>query len=298
MPKKSYAKRDTTPDRVLENSYLVEAKNIEILVSTCQDGNMDLRFSDDALRNFQSFLKKHGVSPAGSFSPMLGQNYRIITIDDSNKEKFAGRFIENGDLRENYHCDAVIACNANIPVAFRVGDCPVVLIVGYSSGEETTMALVHAGRAELQAEILKTAAARMMSSDYRMHARSATAYVFPHICKHCYKLEYLDAATKEKAGNFLEFFNGHYHLDLMSWLRHQLKEAGIQRISTAYFRCTAGISPVCVSRLLHDMKKFKGLYSHFKSFHHEVPEGRFVVVARIIEKSDEDDKEEGEFYEI
>lgn len=296
MPKRSYTQRDTNCDRVFGGRYLVEAKKIEILVSTCQDGNMDPRFPGDALDNYQAFLEKYNLNAESSFSPALGQNYRIITIDESNEEKFAGRFIENGDSREKYHCDAVIVCNANIPIAFRVGDCPVVLIVGEASQGEKAIAIVHAGRAELQAEILKTAAARMIS-DYRMHLLSATAYVFPHICKHCYSLQYVDPATEEKAGNFLEFANGYYHLNLMSWLRHQLEEAGIRRISTVHFRCTAGISPVCISRLLHDMKKFKGLYSHFKSFHHEVPEGRFIVVVRIIEKSDEIDKEERDFYE-
>lgn len=294
MPKRSYTQRDTNCDRVFGGKYLVEAKKIGILVSTCQDGNMDPRFSEDALDNYQAFLEKYNLNAESSFSPALGQNYRIITIDESNEEKFAGKFIENGDSREEHHYDTVIVCDANIPVAFRVGDCPVVLIVGQSFGEQTIMALVHAGRAELQAKILKTAAARM-TFGYQMHLLSATAYVFPHICKHCYSLQYVDPATEAKAKDFLEFVDGHYHLDLMGWLMRQLKEAGIRRVVTAHFRCTAGISPVCASRLLHDMKKFKGLYSHFKSFHHGIPEGRFVIVARIIEKNDEDDEGEGKF---
>jgi hypothetical protein len=107
----------------------------------------------------------------------------------------------------------------------------------------------------------------------------------------------VDPNTKEKAENFLEFSNGLYRLDLMGWLRHQIEEGGIRRVSTVHFRCTAGISPVCVSRLLHDMKKFKGLFSHYKSFYRGVPKGRFVIIARIIEKGDEVDKGESDFYE-
>jgi copper oxidase (laccase) domain-containing protein len=286
MPKKSYAKRDTTPDRVLENSYFVEERNIEILVSTCQDGNMDPRLSDDALSNFRKFLEKHGISPTESFSPAIGLNYGIITIDESNEEKFSGRFIENGNAPDGYHCDSVIVHDTTIPVAFRVGDCPVVLIVGQSPGEKTTMALVHAGRAELQAGILTKTVDRMVAK-HQIHPRSGTAYVFPHICKHCYALQHVDPATKEKAQDFLKFVDEHYHLDLMEWLKRQLNEAGIQRISTAFFRCTAGISPVCVSRLLHDMAKAKSkslFFSHYRSFHQDSSEGRFIIVARIVDR--------------
>ncbi|MFA6193772.1 MAG: laccase domain-containing protein [Parcubacteria group bacterium] len=296
MPKRSYTRRDTSCDRVFGGRYFVEEKSVELLVSTCQDGNMDLRFSDDAESNYRLFLGKYGLDAEDSFSPALGQSYRIITIEDTNEEKFAGKFIGNGDSRDEYRCDAVIVCGANIPVAFRVGDCPVVLVVGQSFEGQIVLALVHAGRAELQAEILKNAVARMVS-DFRIHLLSATAYVFPHICKRCYSLQYVDPDTEKKAGNFLEFSNGRYHLDLMGWLRHQLEEAGIRRVSTVHFRCTAGISPVCVSRLLHDMKKFKGLFSHYKSFHLGAPKGRFVIVARVIERSGEVDKEEGDFYE-
>jgi len=295
MAKKSYTQRDTTPDRVLESRYVLEDK-IELLVSTFQDGNMDPRFSDNALANFHSFLEKHSISPAESFSPALGKNYGIITIDESNEERYVGKFIEYDDPREEYHCDAVIVNNISIPVAFRVGDCPVVLIIGESPGEKTTMALVHAGRAELQADIL-TATVDQMISNHRIHPRSCTAYIFPHICKHCYRLKYLDAATEEKAKHFLELANGYYHLDLMGWLKQQLKEAGIQRVSTAFFRCTAGISTVCKSRLLHDTKKFSGFYSNYKFHHCEAPKGRFLVVAGIINKESEIEKEEDGLYE-
>jgi hypothetical protein len=295
MPKKSYTQRDTTPDRVLESRYVLEDKSIEILVSTRQDGNMDPRFSDDALANFHSFLEKHGLSPEESFCPALGQNYRIITIDELSEEKYAGKFIENDDPREEYHCDAVIVFDNATPVAFRVGDCPVVLIVGESPGEKLIMNPVHAGRAELQADILKNSVDRLITN-HRMHPRSGTAYVFPHICKHCYKLEYVDEDTKEKAERFLTFADGYYHLDLMEWLKQQLKEAGIERVSTAFFRCTAGISPVCKSRLLYDTKKFSGFFSNYGSYHCGDPKGRFLVVARIIDKNSETEKEE-DFYE-
>ena len=284
MPKRSYTRRDTSCDRVFGGQYFVEEKSIEILVSTRQDGNMDLRFSEDAKNNYRRFLERYGVDAKDSFSPALGQNYRIITIDESNEEKFTGRFIENGDSREEYRCDAVIVCGANIPVAFRVGDCPVILVVGQSFDGQTVLALVHAGRAELLAEVLKNTVAKM-ASVYHIHISSSTTYVFPHICKHCYTLRDVNQDTREKAGDFLEFSNGHFHLDLMGWLRRQFEEVGIRRIATAHFRCTAGISPVCVSRLLHDMTKFKGLYSHFRSFHRKDlkdPEGRFVVAVRIV----------------
>jgi copper oxidase (laccase) domain-containing protein len=295
MPKKSYTRRDTTPDRVLESRYVLEDKSIEVLVSNRQDGNMDPRFSDDALTNFHSFLKKHRFSPAESFSPALGQNYRIITIDETNEEKYAGQFIENGRSREDFLCDAVIAMDATIPVSFRVGDCPVVLIVGEIPQDKKILSLVHAGRAELQADILTKSVNRLIT-DHRMHPRSGTAYIFPHICKHCYKLEYVDEATKEKAERFLTFVDGYYYLDLMEWLKQQLKEAGIERVSTAFFRCTAGISPICKSRLLHDTEKFSGFFSNYRSCHYGDPKGRFLVVARIIDKKSEAEKED-DFYE-
>lgn len=289
MPKKgSYTQRDQNPDRTLKAMYIVEDDSVELLVSTFQDGNMDPRFSEDALSNFQTFLEKHGFFPEDSFSPAIGLNYGIIAIDESNEAKYAGRFVKNGTPQDEYRCDAVIVCGSSIPVALRVGDCPVVLIVGDIPGDKKIVSLIHAGRLELSAEVLKSTIARMVS-DYKMHLRSATAFVFPHICKHCYALQYVDQDTKEKADDFLEFSNGHFHLNLLGWLTNQLEEAGIQRVSTAFFRCTAGISPVCTSRLLHDMKKFNGLFSHYKSFHRKVPEGRFVIVARIIDKDCEED---------
>lgn len=294
MPKKSYTKRDTTYENVLGDRYLIEARTVGILISTAEDGDMHSR-SENAKDNYRRFFEKHGLDPETSFSPAIGLNYRIITIDEATEDKFTGQFIKNSNPRDEYHCDAVIVCGSNIPIAFRVGDCPVVLTVGKSFEDKTVVALIHAGRAELTAGVLKSTVDQM-SSDYRMLLRSVTAYVFPHICKHCYKLERLDPDTKEKARGFWEFVGGYYHLDLSSWLKHQIEEAGIHRIVTAFYRCTAGISPVCVSRLLHDREGFRGLFSHFKSYHYGAPKGRFIVVVRIIEKSDDDD-EEGEFRE-
>lgn len=288
MLKKSYTQRDKTPDRTLKARYVVEDDSVELLVSTFQDGNMDPRFSSDALSNYRTFLEKYDFFPEDSFSPAIGLNYGIITIDESNEAKYAGRFVKNGTPQDEYRCDAVIVCGSSIPVAFRVGDCPVVLIVGDIPGDKKIVSLIHAGRLELSAGVLKNTIARMVSG-YKMHIRSATAFVLPHICKHCYALQHVDQDTKEKAGDFLEFSDGHFHLDLMGWLTNQLEEAGIQRVSTAFFRCTAGTSPVCVSRLLHDMKIFKGLFSHYRSFQQKVPEGRFVIVARIIDKDYEED---------
>lgn len=291
MPKRSYIKRNTAFDSVIGGKYFVEERDINLLISTRQDGNMDPRFSEDALFNYQTFLEKHGFPPAEAFSPALGQNYRVITIDESNEENYTGRFVKNGTPSNEYRCDAVIVCGSNIPVAFRVGDCPVVLIVGDIPGGEKIISLIHVGRAELSAGVLKNTIIQMVT-DHKMHIRSATTFVFPHICKHCYVLQYVDQTTKEKAGDFLEFSKDHFHLDLLGWLTNQLEENGIQRISTAFSRCTAGISPVCTSRLLHDMKIFKGLFSHYRSFHRkdlEDPEGRFVIVARIIDKDCEED---------
>jgi len=281
MPKKSYTQRDTTPDRTLEERYLIEEGKIEILISALQDGNMDPRFSEDAPSNYQAFLEKHGFSPAEAFSPALGQSYRVITINEPNEEIYAGRFVKNGTSQDEYRCDAVIICASSVPVAFRVGDCPVVLVAGDIPGNKKIVSLVHAGRLELSAGVLKDTIFQMVTG-HKMHIRSAMAFIFPHICKHCYALQYVDQTAKEKAGDFLEFSNGHFHLDLLGWLKNQLKAAGIQRISTAFFRCTAGISPVCASRLLHDMKIFKGLFSHYRSFHRKDPEGRFLVAARIV----------------
>jgi copper oxidase (laccase) domain-containing protein len=289
MPKRSYIKRNTAYDSIIGGNYSVEERSIELLISTLQDGNMDPRFSSDAHSNYRKFLEKHSVSPVEAFSPALGQNYRIITIDESNEEKYAGRFVENGNSQDRYQCDAVIVCNTSLSVTFRVGDCPVVLIVGNVSEDKKIISLVHAGRAELTAEVPKNAAARM-ASIYRMHLSSATAYILPHICRHCYGLEYLDQVIREKTEEFWEYVNGRYHLDLSGWLTNQLAEAGIRRISTAFFRCTAGISPVCVSRLLHDKKIFKGLFSHYRSFHQDSVEGRFLVAARIIEQELEEDE--------
>lgn len=290
MPRRRYSKRDSSPGLVFESRFFDESKKVEIYISTVPDGNMDLRYSMDAKDNYDRFFEKHGLNSNSSFSPAIGQNYRIITIDEFNEEKFAGLFIENSDQREEYHCDAVIVCGANIPVAFRIGDCPVVLIVDEAPQNKKIMVLVHAGRAELQADILKTTVARMIS-DHRMHARSATAYVFPHICKHCYSLQYVDQPTKEKAGNFLEFSNGLYRLDLMGWLKQQLNEAGIRRIITAHNRCTAGISIDCISRPLYRKQEFQGFYSHYLSVHQDQPDGRFLIVTRIVDESEENEED-------
>jgi copper oxidase (laccase) domain-containing protein len=133
------------------------------------------------------------------------------------------------------------------------------------------------------AEIPKIAVAKMASC-YNIHIKSMTAYVFPHICPYCYALESLDPATKERAKDFLEIANGHYHLNLMRWLKHQLRETGVGRIVDAYFRCTAGISPDCVSALLHKSKNFRGFFSHYRALHESSEEGRFIVLAKILDQ--------------
>ncbi|MCX6766438.1 MAG: laccase domain-containing protein [Candidatus Moranbacteria bacterium] len=289
MPKRVYTKKNTAYDLVLPERYLDDSRDVEVFISTVADDNMDPRFSDDALRNYQSFLEKHCISSADAFSPALGQNYRIITIDEWNEEKYAGKFVEYGDPREEYRCDAVIVSGTNIPVAFRVGDCPTVLIVGEAPQDIRVMALVHAGRAELRAEVLKTTVARMISG-FRMHFLSATAYVFPHICRHCYALQYLGPDVSDQEKNFLETIGGIHHLDMLGWLEYQLLEAGIRRVSKAHFRCTAGISENCASALLHKSKNFKGLFSHYRSFHRKSAEGRFIVLVRIIDRELEEDE--------
>lgn len=288
MPKNSYVNRATDFDRVIGGRYFDESSAVEILISTAKDGNMDPRFSKSALRDFQTLLEKHLIDPAETFSPALGRNYRIITIDKGNEEKYAGRFIENGDLSGEYHCDAVIVFDATIPVAFRIGDCPVVLIVGNDPQGKKIMALVHAGRAELTAGMLKTTVAQMQSL-YRIHLPSATAYVFPHICEYCYALKYMDPVTMDEGIDFVKVYAGQYHLDLFGWLTSQLNEAGIRRVVAAWFRCTAGISEHCVSSLLHKSKYFKGLFSHYKSFHRGLEEGRFVILVRIMDCDFDDD---------
>lgn len=283
MPKRAYTKRVTAYDATIGGRYLDHSSSVEILISTVRDGNMDSRFSNDAQNNFQKFLEKHGISPQETFSPALGLNYGIITIDESNEQNFAGKYIEFGDPRKEYWCDAVIVFDSTVSVPFRVGDCPVVLIVGRNPRDKIAFSHIHAGRAELTAGMPKIAAAKM-AADCHVHLPSSTAYIFPHICKQCYSLQYVDPATEEKAGDFLAFADGLYHLDLTGWVKQQLEEAGIGRVVMAYYRCTAGLSPVCDSRLLHDMRKFKGLFSNYRSFHCGSAEGRFIVAARILDQ--------------
>lgn len=291
MPKRRYSKRDSSPGLVFEGRFFDESKKVEIYISTVPDGNMDLRYSMDAKDNYDRFFEKHGLNSNSSFSPAIGQNYRIITIDESNEKKFAGLFIENSDPREEYHCDAVIVCGASIPVAFRVGDCPPVLIVGEVPKKNMIItANIHTGRAELMADIPKITVSQM-KSNHQMYPHMATAYIFPHICPHCYALQRVDVATEEKARDFLKFTGGYHHLDLMSWLTCQLKEAGIRRIITAHNRCTAGISIDCISRPLYRKQEFQGFYSHYLSVHQDQPDGRFLIVTRIVDESEEKEED-------
>ncbi len=289
MPKNKYVKREIEYNMVIGGRYLDDSASVEMLISTMRDGNMARLYSKDALDNYQIFLEKYFISSLESFSPALGLNYRIITIDGSNEERFTGQFAENGDSRNEYHCDAVIVCDTSIPVAFRVGDCPVVLIIGEAPVDIKIMALVHAGRAELTAGILKKTVGQMIEK-HQMHILSTTAYVFPHICRNCYALEHVEPVVLEQAKDFLENVDDLYHLDLLEWLTAQLEEAGIRRLVKAHYRCTAGVSQSCVSAELHKSKNFKGLFSHYRAVHRKELEGRFVIVARIIDKDYEDEE--------
>lgn len=136
-----------------------------------------------------------------------------------------------GPPAERPRADALVTGSRGLVLLVRAADCVPVLLADTAA---RVVAAVHVGRAGLAAGVVPATLERMR----RLGARSAKAWLGPHICGACYEVpEPLQAAVAERVPESRSSTSwGTASLDLGAGVRAQLGTAGIGVVDVS--RCT------------------------------------------------------------
>lgn len=131
---------------------------------------------------------------------------KILTLTKNNKKEFLG----NGD--------GIICNDKNLYAMVSIADCnPIILF----SQKKTIFAILHAGRAGLEKNII-TNAAKLINSD------DIIAFVGASIRKCCYEIDGLLLENyKKNYQNFLINKNGKFYLDMILMIKNEFNQNNI-----------------------------------------------------------------------
>lgn len=176
-------------------------------------------------QGFSLILHEKNISIANGFAPRLVHGDNILIIREADREKYRGiGIIDEG----NIVCDAVITDCLYFPLVPPSADCYSVVIW---NRVRVLAAAIHSGRTGTMRNIIGKAFGQMQT-EFVCYPADCEAFIFPGICKECYLLEYIPPEiTAEYMAYTDEALRGLVSLDMKSIIVHQLREAGIRKIS-------------------------------------------------------------------
>jgi YfiH family protein len=220
--------------------------------SSRQDGNMDVRFDDEATvaANRARFLDKIGVAENRIVQAKLVHGDDIIEINE-------GHLIDNQPLE----CDALISKVKNIFLSFRTADC---LPIYYYDPARQTVALAHCGWQSTDKHLAEKVVQRLVS-DFGCAAKDILVAMGPAIHRESYCFD--EPETKNRA-NWQKYLtslpNGSIMIDNIQYNVDQLLGAGISRENLEISEIDTGADA--------------GYFSHYRSKRGQEKDGRFINI--------------------
>ena len=162
---------------------------------------------------------------------------RLVHMDQVHGDTI--KIIDNdSDLNHIPQCDALITKEKNIPLMVMVADCIPIMIY---DKEEKVIAVVHAGRAGVFAQLLPKTL-KTMQMRFNSNKQNLIIVLGPSIHKCCYEVgkEIKEEAEKLGYAYAIHSDNGNYYLDLISIIKEQLQDMNILKENIEY-------SPFCTS---------------------------------------------------
>jgi YfiH family protein len=176
-----------------------------------------------------------GVSRAPFESLNLGGTLGDVRSNiDANRKILPRKLARTGQIhgseiavvtRGGYYqgFDGFVTATSGLTLAISTADCYSVVIY---SPPERSLAALHVGRRGAEQNIIGRAIGSMQS-DFGIDATYAVAVVGPGICAKCYTVSREDARRFPKGVR--RFAHGAWHLDLASFIAHELVSHGIRR---------------------------------------------------------------------
>lgn len=227
-------------------------KNIafDYRITTVDDGNMSYRYggSAEVSLNRQRVFTSLGL-PASDVLPLsldLSHGVHWLDVAPAN----------DGLALEGFRSEGLWLARPTRALFMFVADCFPIAAFDSASG---ALGVFHAGRAELEAGLLKKFFA--VAQEHEVKSRNVRVFIGPGICSAHYIFSELPAGH---AGASIQDAAGAYHLDLRADIRSTLKAAGIAEDNIiADARCTY---------------ESLELFSHRRD--RETAEGRFAFIVK------------------
>jgi len=181
--------------------------------SKIKDGNMSFFKSeaDKILENRKKFLASLGLDFNSVVNVELENNIKIKCIDSSDLGKITpkGNFIKTDGLLTNQR---------DVYLFMVIADC---LALAFYDLKHQTIGLIHVSRINLEKEIIKEAV-KSMEINFNSKPQDLLVEFSPSIGPCCYK-PFISNESGVKLRNYLKDDS----LDIWSWAKDQLKEAGL-----------------------------------------------------------------------
>ena len=218
-----------------------------------QDGNVDARFSDDAIGNRDVMLSSLGIVGTAWMKAQGELGFKDI----SGQENPAGW--------DEYMVDALIAhASGDQALALYPADC-IPLVVSVT--RKDLLMLVHVGRRNAEAGIIKLLFDYLFKM-HGIHASETEIFAGPSIRQGSYFFKTVDASqlTDSRWKGHIEHKDDLYYIDLLGFTLDRLLEAGVRK------------SAITVSDI--DTGSDTRYFSHARSVRTAETEGRNMFIIK------------------
>ncbi len=178
--------------------------------------------------------------------------------------------------------DAMVSTGAALAVL--VADCVPVVLLGESAAGEPVLAVAHAGRPGVAAQVVPKTVAAMRSRG----AVRIRAWLGPSVCGDCYEVpvQLRDDVAAVEPSTFATTSWGTPALDLRAGVRSQLSAAGVEiaGVETAGVETAGtgrGPAGACTGQAGACTMEQPGLFSHRRDTSQNLPQGRFAGVIYV-----------------
>lgn len=231
---------------------LIKNSEYTAYFSTKKEGNVDPRFSNDALLNRNRLLAQLHIERVAWMKAQGETDIQDITGISINKWN-------------EYPVDAIISSVKNgASLALYPADCIPLIITAANSD---ILALVHVGRRNAEAGIVQKVFEYIFNK-YELSARKMRVYVGPSIMQDSYYFRELDEyqLTDPQWKGLIEHIDGLYYVDLMNYVLNRLSEIKIDKRSIVMSGIDTGADP--------------NYFSHARSVRTNETEGRNLFVIK------------------
>lgn len=203
--------------------------------------NMSERFAAegqaDIVARVEDFLRRLGMATlAKSFLAINPnpQHLRVVDITQTMVTQAAARPLERPNVESVVTADCLFTTVPNVPLLMKAADCPDVLLYGIGTNNTPVIGLVHAGRPQVNEDVVPLAILHMIES-YGVAPHKVVAGIAPGIPPKNYFIQEADSQIidSEKWDGFAlqmpanETRPARIHLDVTGKIIHQLLENGI-----------------------------------------------------------------------